>query len=76
MEYEEQERNKAGRAARKARERAVREETTRLERKEEWRKRGRSRERRELYDTHWRALLGPSEDSGGLLRLPGIPWPV
>ena len=39
MEYEEQERNKAGRAARKARERAVREETTRLERKEEWRKR-------------------------------------
>ena len=33
-------------------------------------------EARELYDTHWRALLGPSEDSGGSLRFPGIPWPV
>ena len=83
-EYEEQERKKAERAARKARERAIREETKRLEREEEEsrRKRRRSRERhrvaeaRELYDTRWNILLGPSEDSGGLLRFSDIPWPV
>ena len=83
-EYEEQERKKAMRAAQKAYERVVREETKRSEREEEEnrRKRRRSRERRraaearELYDTRWRALLEPSENSGGSLRFPDIPWPV
>ena len=83
-EYEEQERKKAERAARKARERAVREETKRLEREaeEDRRRRRRSRERRraaearELYDTRWKDLLGPSQNIEGLLRFTDIPWPV
>ena len=73
--------------ARKAKERAIREETKRLERaqEEERRKRHRTRERmraadaRELYDTRWKALLAPAssvDTQEPTLRLSDVPWPI
>lgn len=83
-EYEEQERKKAERAARKARERAIRHETKHLEREEEEnrRRRRRSRERRraadarELYEARWKKLLGSSAGLDRSLRFADIPWPT
>ncbi|KAH9833468.1 uncharacterized protein C8Q71DRAFT_773611 [Rhodofomes roseus] len=83
-EFEEQERKKAERAARKARERAIRDETKRMEREEEEgrRRRRRSKERRravearEWYDARWKELLGPSAGTESSLHFADIPWPV
>ena len=80
-------RKQAEREARKAREKAIREETKRLERaeEEERRKRRSARERlravemRELYETRWKALLVPSTPATPnepTLGLADIPWPV
>ena len=80
-------RRQAEQKARREREKAVREETKRLERaaEEERRQHRRAKDRireaesRELYDARWKALLAPggasaSEDE--LLRFVDIPWPV
>lgn len=80
-------RKQAEREARKAREKAIREETKRLERaeEEERRKRRSAREQlravemRELYETRWKALLVPSTPATPnepTLGLADIPWPV
>ncbi|KAI1791052.1 hypothetical protein LXA43DRAFT_1013204 [Ganoderma leucocontextum] len=86
-EHEEQMRKQAEYNARQAREKAIREETKRLERAEEEdrTKRRRARERlraveaRELYETRWKALLAPSippSSNEPTLGLADIPWPV
>ena len=80
-------RKQAEREARNAREKAVREETKRLERaqEEERRKRRSARERlravemRELYETRWKTLLAPTTlatSTEPTLGLADIPWPV
>lgn len=80
-EYAEQERKAAERAARKAREKAVQDETARLEKtaEEDRKRRRKSRERRraaetrELYDVRWKELLAAGEK---LLSFTDIPWPI
>ncbi|KAI0705301.1 hypothetical protein C8T65DRAFT_708968 [Cerioporus squamosus] len=85
-EHEEQMRRQAEQKAREEREKALREETRRLERaaEEERRMRKRAKERvreveaRELYDTRWKAILATAsvttEDE--MLRFQDIPWPI
>ena len=80
-------RKQAEHDARKAREKAIREETKRLERaeEEERRKRRMKRERlravemRELYETRWKTLLAPGipvASSEPTLGLADVPWPI
>ena len=71
--------------ARQEREKALREETRRMERaaEEDRRRRKRVKERmreveaRELYDTRWKALLAPASTTPDdeMLRFEDIPWP-
>lgn len=83
-EHEEQMRKEAERKARVEREKAVRDETARLEREaiEERRKRRQAKERgrtvaaRELYDVRWKELLAPSDGVRPSLSFNDIPWPV
>ncbi|TBU31928.1 hypothetical protein BD311DRAFT_716049 [Dichomitus squalens] len=86
-EHEEQMRKQAEHNARKAKEKAIREETKRLERVEEEARRNRRRAReqmrageaRELYEIRWKALLAPStsiESDEPMLGLPDVPWPI
>ena len=69
------------------REKAVREETRRLERaaeaerkqKKRTKERMRAVETRELYETRWKELLAPTtaaDSDGTLLRFEDVPWPV
>lgn len=78
-------RRDAERKARREREKALKEETRRMERavEEERRKRKSVREQlraveaREFYDTRWKELLAPdSAAKEGSLRFRDVPWPV
>ncbi|KAI8978189.1 hypothetical protein BD414DRAFT_422170 [Trametes punicea] len=85
-EHEEQMRRQAEQKARIEREKAIREETRRLEREaeEERRKRKSEKERiraaeaRDAYDARWKQLLAPdaTEITEGTLRFADVPWPV
>ncbi|KAK7472468.1 hypothetical protein VKT23_000583 [Stygiomarasmius scandens] len=86
QEYEEKERKKAERAARRAKEKAVREETAKLEKAAEEERRLRRRERefqkwdyaRQEYNQHWKRLLAPIPAGEDVITLgfDDIPWPI
>ncbi|KAI0937840.1 hypothetical protein AcW1_003891 [Taiwanofungus camphoratus] len=83
-EYAEQERRKTQRASRHAREKAIREETIRLQkaaeddrsRRRKGRERRREAEARKHYDMMWKDILGASDGREQDLRFTDIPWPV
>ncbi|KAI0628395.1 hypothetical protein C8Q77DRAFT_1162138 [Trametes polyzona] len=85
-EHEEQMRREAERKARREREKALKEETRRMERAalEERRHRKSEKERlraieaRESYDARWKELLAPAGSAApeGSLKFGDVPWPV
>ncbi|KAF9451516.1 hypothetical protein P691DRAFT_796698 [Macrolepiota fuliginosa MF-IS2] len=82
-EYAEEQRQKAARATRRAKEKAQKEETARLEKAAEeerkQRKRGRDGRRlvfaRDAYHSKWKALLSGA-DAQQMIGFADIPWPV
>ncbi|KAG1861994.1 hypothetical protein C8R48DRAFT_603836 [Suillus tomentosus] len=83
-QYEEEARVKAEKAARSARKKEMKAETTRLEKVAEERRKQKKREResqreenaRAEYDRKWKDLLDPNARHGSSLSFGDIPWPL
>ena len=84
QQYEEEARKKAERAARSARRKEMKAETSRLEkaaeekgkRKRRERERQREEDARAEYDRRWKDLLDPNAQHHSLLSFGDIPWPL
>ncbi|KAG1824332.1 uncharacterized protein BJ212DRAFT_1319423 [Suillus subaureus] len=83
-QYEEEARIKAEKAARSARKKEMKAETTRLEKAAEERRNQKKREResqrgenaRAEYDRKWKDLLDPNAQQASSLSFGDIPWPL
>lgn len=84
QEFEEQAKRVAERAARKAREKEIKAQTSRLRRlarereqcRASERQRQREEEYRQRYEERWKALLDPRTRDHGPLTFADIPWPL